>query len=177
MYSENKMASYADTALLMGAENRPPMLTKATYDHWKSRMVHYVLNRPNGRMLLQTLQHGPIVIPPVLEANGTSRERTYDEMSEAQKTEYDAAEKAINILLQAVPPEIYAVIHHYQTAKEMWDNLDILMRGTTLTKQERECQLYDEFDKFSYVKGETLSDYHWRFSLLLSKMYTYNIHL
>ena len=77
------MPSYADTALLMGAENHPPMLTKDTYNHWKSRMVHYVLNRPSGRMILQTLQHGPIAIPPVLEANGTSRERTYDEMSEA----------------------------------------------------------------------------------------------
>ncbi|GJY67817.1 hypothetical protein Tco_0470799 [Tanacetum coccineum] len=27
---------------------------------------------------------------------------------------------------------------------------------TSLSKQERECKLYDEFDKFSHVKGETL---------------------
>ncbi|GJV68204.1 integrase, catalytic region, zinc finger, CCHC-type containing protein [Tanacetum coccineum] len=30
------------------------------------------------------------------------------------------------------------------------------MQGTSLTKQERECKLYDEFDKFAYKKGETL---------------------
>ena len=166
------MTSFADTDLLMGAENRPPMLTKDMYDHWKSRMEHYVRNRSNGRMILHTLLHGPIPIPPFVEDNGTTRERTYEEMTDAQKNEADAAVKAINILLQAVPPEIYAVIHHHQTAKEMWDNLDILMRGTNLTQQERDCQLYDEFDKFSYVKGETLSDYHWRFCLLLCKMQT-----
>ncbi|GKF33828.1 hypothetical protein Tco_0107028, partial [Tanacetum coccineum] len=27
------------------------------------------------------------------------------------------------------------------------------MQGTSLTKQERECKLYDEFDKFTYKKG------------------------
>nr|GEU61182.1 hypothetical protein [Tanacetum cinerariifolium] len=30
------------------------------------------------------------------------------------------------------------------------------MQGTLLTKPERECKLYDEFDKFAYKKGETL---------------------
>ncbi|GKD61856.1 integrase, catalytic region, zinc finger, CCHC-type containing protein [Tanacetum coccineum] len=30
------------------------------------------------------------------------------------------------------------------------------MQGTSLTKLERECKLYDEFDKFAYKKGETL---------------------
>ncbi|GKB27703.1 retrovirus-related pol polyprotein from transposon TNT 1-94 [Tanacetum coccineum] len=30
------------------------------------------------------------------------------------------------------------------------------MQGTSLTKQERECKLYDEFFKFAYKKGETL---------------------
>ncbi|GKG41828.1 hypothetical protein Tco_0473579, partial [Tanacetum coccineum] len=32
------------------------------------------------------------------------------------------------------------------------------MQGTSLTKQERECKLYDEFDKFAYKKGESLRD-------------------
>ncbi|GKG19914.1 hypothetical protein Tco_0377013, partial [Tanacetum coccineum] len=27
-------------------------------------------------------------------------------------------------------------------------------------KQERECKLYDEFDKFTYKKGETLHEYY-----------------
>ncbi|GKE73139.1 hypothetical protein Tco_1535180 [Tanacetum coccineum] len=34
------------------------------------------------------------------------------------------------------------------------------MQGTSLTKQERECKLYDEFDKFTYKKGETLHEYY-----------------
>ncbi|GJT20236.1 retrovirus-related pol polyprotein from transposon TNT 1-94 [Tanacetum coccineum] len=51
------------------------------------------------------------------------------------------------------------------------------MQGTSLTKQERECKLYDEFDKFAYKKGETLRDFYLRFSLLLNDMNICNMKL
>nr|GFB78869.1 hypothetical protein [Tanacetum cinerariifolium] len=51
------------------------------------------------------------------------------------------------------------------------------MQGTSLTKQERECKLYDEFDKFAYRKGESLRDFYLRFSLLLNDMNIYNMKL
>nr|GEW34520.1 hypothetical protein [Tanacetum cinerariifolium] len=51
------------------------------------------------------------------------------------------------------------------------------MQGTSLTKQERECKLYDEFDKFTYRKGESLRDFYFRFSLLLNDMNIYNMKL
>ncbi|GJU42659.1 retrovirus-related pol polyprotein from transposon TNT 1-94 [Tanacetum coccineum] len=40
------------------------------------------------------------------------------------------------------------------------------MQGTSLTKQERECKLYDAFDKFSHIKGESLHQYYLRFTQL-----------
>ncbi|GJR81225.1 retrovirus-related pol polyprotein from transposon TNT 1-94 [Tanacetum coccineum] len=45
------------------------------------------------------------------------------------------------------------------------------------TKQERECKLYDEFDKFTYKKGETLHEYYLRFTLLLNDMNIYKMPL
>nr|GEV25231.1 hypothetical protein [Tanacetum cinerariifolium] len=51
------------------------------------------------------------------------------------------------------------------------------MQGTSLTKQEKECKLYDEFDKFTYKKGESLREFHLRFSLLLNDMNIYNMKL
>nr|GEZ47734.1 hypothetical protein [Tanacetum cinerariifolium] len=53
----------------------------------------------------------------------------------------------------------------------------MLMKGKPLTKQERECKLYDEFDKFAYRKGESLRDFYLRFSLLLNDMNIYNMKL
>nr|GEV09640.1 retrovirus-related Pol polyprotein from transposon TNT 1-94 [Tanacetum cinerariifolium] len=51
------------------------------------------------------------------------------------------------------------------------------MQGTSLTKQERECKLYDEFNKFAYKKGETLRKFYLIFSLLLNDMNIYNMKL
>nr|GEW91835.1 retrovirus-related Pol polyprotein from transposon TNT 1-94 [Tanacetum cinerariifolium] len=51
------------------------------------------------------------------------------------------------------------------------------MHGTSLTNKERECKLYDEFDKFTYKKGETLREFYLRFSLLLNDINIYNVKL
>nr|GEY47849.1 retrovirus-related Pol polyprotein from transposon TNT 1-94 [Tanacetum cinerariifolium] len=82
-----------------------------------------------------------------------------------------------NIILQALPSEIYALVSTHKVAKDLWERIQMLMQGTLLTKQERECKLYDAFDKFAYQKGETLRDFYLRFSLLLNDMNMYNMKL
>nr|GEV43547.1 retrovirus-related Pol polyprotein from transposon TNT 1-94 [Tanacetum cinerariifolium] len=72
---------------------------------------------------------------------------------------------------------VYALVSTHKVAKELWKMIQMLMQGTSLTKQERECKLYDEFDKFAYRKGETLRDFYLRFSLLLNDMNMYNMKL
>ncbi|GKB46499.1 hypothetical protein Tco_0897252 [Tanacetum coccineum] len=74
-------------------------------------------------------------------------------------------------------PEIYTLVSNHRIAKELWEIIKLLMQGTSLTKQERECKLYDEFNKFAYKKGETLRDFYLRFSLLLNDMNIYNVKL
>nr|GEY15589.1 hypothetical protein [Tanacetum cinerariifolium] len=73
-----------------------------------------------------------------------------------------------------LPPEVYALVSTHKVSKELWE---MLMQGTSLTTQERECKLYDEFDKFVYRKGDSLRDYYLRFSLLLNDMNIYNMKL
>ncbi|GJS99328.1 hypothetical protein Tco_0820498 [Tanacetum coccineum] len=65
----------------------------------------------------------------------------------------------------------------HRVAKDLWEKIKLLMQGTSLTKQERECKLYDEFDKFTYKKGETLHEYYLRFTLLLNDMNIYKMPL
>nr|GEY04742.1 putative RNA-directed DNA polymerase [Tanacetum cinerariifolium] len=76
-----------------------------------------------------------------------------------------------------LPPEVYALVSTHKVAKELWERIQMLMQGTYLTKQERECKLYDEFDKFAYRKGESLHDFCLRFSLLLNDINIYNMKL
>nr|GFA10286.1 hypothetical protein [Tanacetum cinerariifolium] len=144
------MTSLADKAILSGADNRPSMLEKDMYDFWKSRMELYMLNRQHGRMILESVEHGPLLWPTV-EEDGVTRVKKYSELSGAEAIQADCDVKATNIILQGLPLEFYAL--------------------------ERECKLYDEFDKFAYRKGETLRDFYLRFSLLLNDMNMYNMKL
>nr|GEY72035.1 hypothetical protein [Tanacetum cinerariifolium] len=170
------MASLADKAILSGADNRPPMLEKDMYDSWKSRMELYMLNRQHGRMILESVEQGPLIWPSV-EVEGVTRLKKYSELSAAEAIQADCDVKATNIILQGLPPEVYALVSTHKVAKELWERIQMLMQGTSLTKQERECKLYDAFDKFSYQKGETLRDFYLTFSLLLNDMNMYNMKL
>ncbi|GJX74116.1 hypothetical protein Tco_0312711 [Tanacetum coccineum] len=71
-----------------------------------------------------------------------------------------------NIILQGLPADIYSLVNHHRVAKDLWEKVQLLMQGTSLTKQERECKLYDAFDKFTHIKGESLHKYYLRFTQL-----------
>ncbi|GJZ60599.1 integrase, catalytic region, zinc finger, CCHC-type containing protein [Tanacetum coccineum] len=51
-----------------------------------------------------------------------------------------------------LPPDVYSLINHHQAAKDIWARVNLLMKDTKLSYQERECKLYNEFDKFTSVK-------------------------
>nr|GFA30073.1 hypothetical protein [Tanacetum cinerariifolium] len=105
------MTTLADKAILLGADNRPPMLEKDMYDSWKSRMELYMMNRQHGRMILESIKNDPLIWPSIEE------------------------------------------------------------------NRERECKLYDEFNKFAYKKRESLREFYLRFSLLLNDINIYNMKL
>ncbi|GJR43054.1 retrovirus-related pol polyprotein from transposon TNT 1-94 [Tanacetum coccineum] len=170
------MTSLADKSLLSGGDNKPPMLEKHLYDSWKSIMELYMMNRPHGRMILASVEKGPLVWPSITE-DGVTRLKEYVELTPAEAIQADCDIKAINIILQGLPTEIYALVSQHRVAKDLWEKIKLLMQGTSLTKQERECKLYDEFDKFTYKKGETLHEYYLRFTLLLNDMNIYKMPL
>nr|GEX31442.1 hypothetical protein [Tanacetum cinerariifolium] len=61
------MTTLANKAILSGADNRPPMLEKDMYDSWKSTMKLYMMNRQHRRMILESVQNGPLIWPMIAE--------------------------------------------------------------------------------------------------------------
>ncbi|GJT66576.1 hypothetical protein Tco_1018056 [Tanacetum coccineum] len=170
------MTTLADKSLLSGGDNKPLMLEKHLCNSWKSRMELYMMNRPHGRMILASVEKGPLVWPSIT-VDGVTRLKEYTELTPAEAIQADYDIKAINIILQGLPTEIYALVSQHRVAKDLWEKIKLLMQGTSLTKQERECKLYDEFDKFTYKKGESLHEYYLRFTLLLNDMNIYKMPL
>ncbi|GJT70162.1 hypothetical protein Tco_1029448 [Tanacetum coccineum] len=134
-------------AILLGADNRLPMLEKDMYDSWKSRIELYMMNRQHGQMILESVENGPLIWSTI-EENGVTRPRKYSKLSATDAIQADCDVKETNIILQGLPPEVYALVSNHRISKELWEIIQLLMQGTSLTKQERECKLYDEFDKF-----------------------------
>ncbi|GJS73137.1 hypothetical protein Tco_0705978 [Tanacetum coccineum] len=71
-----------------------------------------------------------------------------------------------------LPPDVYYLVNHHDVAKEILDRVKLLMQGTELSQQERECKLYNKFDRFTSAKGESLHEYYLRFSQLINDMHT-----
>nr|GEV18728.1 hypothetical protein [Tanacetum cinerariifolium] len=139
-------------------------------------MELYMLNRQHGQMILESVKSGPLLWPSI-EENGVTRLKKYSELSPTEAIQADYDVKATNIILQGLPSKVYALVSTHKVAKELWEMIQMLMQGMSLTKQEKEYKLYDEFDKFAYMKGESLRDYYLRFSLLLNDMNIYNTKL
>ncbi|GJS48857.1 hypothetical protein Tco_0598978 [Tanacetum coccineum] len=69
----------ADKVILSSADNCLPMLEKDMYDYWKSRMELYMMNRQHGRMILESVENGPLSWPTI-EENRVTRPRKYSEL-------------------------------------------------------------------------------------------------
>ncbi|GJS27855.1 hypothetical protein Tco_0488475 [Tanacetum coccineum] len=110
-------------------------------------MELYMQNRKHGRMILESVEDGPLIWPMIKE-NGMTKTKKYEELSATNKIQADCDLKATNIILQGLPSNVYSLVNHHRVAKDLWERVQLLMQGTLLTKQERECNLYDVNTKF-----------------------------
>ncbi|GJS42096.1 retrovirus-related pol polyprotein from transposon TNT 1-94 [Tanacetum coccineum] len=125
------------------------MLEKSMYDSWASRIRLSIKGKKHGRMMIDSIDNGPLVYPTI-EEDGQTRPKNYSELTEAQQLQDDCDVQEINIILHGLPPDVYALVNHQEAAKDIWDRVKLLMKGTKLSYQERECRLYNLFDKFAY---------------------------
>ncbi|GJT09056.1 hypothetical protein Tco_0843518 [Tanacetum coccineum] len=142
------MTTLAEQIIVAGAENRPPMLEKSMYDSWASRIRLFIKGKKHVRMMLDSIDNGSLVYPTV-EEDGQTRPKKYPELTKAQQLQDDCDVQATNIILHGLPPDVYALVNHQEAAKDIWDKVKLLMKGTELSYQERECRLYNLFDKFA----------------------------
>nr|GEX25289.1 hypothetical protein [Tanacetum cinerariifolium] len=96
-----------------GYDTRPPMLDRTDFASWQQRTER----------------------EPHL---GPEQPRVYSDLSPEEKDQYNADIRATNILLQGLPKEIYTLINHYTDAKDIWDNVKMLLEDSKLIKEDQE---------------------------------------
>nr|GEV64403.1 Gag-Pol polyprotein [Tanacetum cinerariifolium] len=148
------------------------MLDRIDFASWKQRIRLYCQGKENGVNILKSIDKGPYKIRIVRETLAKSTEgapqfgpeqsRVYFDLTSEEKDRYNADIRATNILLQGLPKDIYTFINHNTDANDIWDNVKMLLEGSELTKEDRESQLYDDFEHFRQHKGESIHDYYVR---------------
>nr|GEV90098.1 hypothetical protein [Tanacetum cinerariifolium] len=61
---------------------------------------------------------------------GPERTRVYYDLLPEEKERYNAYIRETNILFQGLPKDIYTLINHYTDAKDIWDNVKMLLEVT-----------------------------------------------
>ncbi|GJW43328.1 hypothetical protein Tco_0072127 [Tanacetum coccineum] len=159
------MLTLAENVIVARANNHPPMLDKIQYSSWASHMLLYIKGKEHGKLLVDSVFHGPFKYDTVGELGtkttpATIRDRRYDELTNAKKIHEACDIKATNIVLQGLPQDIYNLVNHHKEAKDIWDRVKLLIEGSEISLQERESNLYDGFDTFTSMPGETIHPYY-----------------
>nr|GEV18706.1 integrase, catalytic region, zinc finger, CCHC-type, peptidase aspartic, catalytic [Tanacetum cinerariifolium] len=174
------MANLSEDIQCAGSDTRPPMLDRTDFASWQQRIRLYCQGKENGVNILKSIDEGPYHLGTVRETlaentegtpqYGPERPRVYSDLNSEKKDRYNADIWVTNILLQELPKDIYTLINHYTDEKDKYDNVKMLLEGSELTKDDRESQLYDDFEHFRQHKGESIHDYYVRFAKLINDM-------
>ncbi|GJY97070.1 retrovirus-related pol polyprotein from transposon TNT 1-94 [Tanacetum coccineum] len=71
------MTTLAEHIIVAGAENRPLTLEKSMYYSWASHIRLFIKGKKHGRMMLDSIDNGPLVYPTV-EENGQTSKTLYE---------------------------------------------------------------------------------------------------
>ncbi|GKD65402.1 hypothetical protein Tco_1307510 [Tanacetum coccineum] len=123
------------------------------------------MGKDNAENILKSIDEGPFKMGKFRETLaegaphlGPERDRVFADLTPEENERFEADIRAMNILLQGLPKDIYTLINHYTDAKDIWDNVKMLLEGSELTKDERESQLYDEFEHFRQNKEKPFTN-------------------
>nr|GEU56112.1 hypothetical protein [Tanacetum cinerariifolium] len=103
LINQFKMTTLVEFMIIAGMDNHPPMLENLCMTLGK---VVWNITWRIGRMILNSVQNGPLIWPTVREADSTTRTKKYEELYATKKIQADCDCKATNIVLQGLPPDM-----------------------------------------------------------------------
>nr|GEV26762.1 hypothetical protein [Tanacetum cinerariifolium] len=122
-----KKKEYDQDIYVAGSENRPPMLNKDNYVPWSSRITRYARSRPNGKMIVDSIENGPYVrrmiatpIEPDLPVPvpESFHEQTDEELTETDIKRMDADDQVIQTIFLGLTEDVYDAVDSCETGKE-----------------------------------------------------------
>ncbi|GJR68237.1 hypothetical protein Tco_0014302 [Tanacetum coccineum] len=149
-----------------GTDNRPPMLVESDYESWKIRIERYIRGKTLGKLIWRSIQNGPTPHPQITVTEGqgedavqVTRDKRDEEFTEIENNKELADIQATNILSQGLPRHVFNILNQTRTGKEIWDNVELLMKGLGKSLQQQKEELFDEYERFRAIGNELTHDY------------------
>nr|GEW09934.1 hypothetical protein [Tanacetum cinerariifolium] len=97
--------------------------------------------RQHGRMILESVEQGPLLWPTVKE-DGVTRVKKYSELSAAEAIQADCDVKVTNIILQGLPLEVYALGDDpIDAINHMMSFLTVVVTSSAPNQEEARCRM------------------------------------
>ncbi|GJY22175.1 hypothetical protein Tco_0394741 [Tanacetum coccineum] len=111
------MANLSEDIQSAGFDTRPPMLDRSNFKSWQQHIRLYFMGKDNGENIIKSIDEGPFKMGKFRETLaegalhlGPERDRVFADLTPEEKDRYKAGIRAMNILLQGLPKDIYTLI-------------------------------------------------------------------
>ena len=115
------------------------------------------------------IKNGPL-IPTKATENGTEVRKEPNEFNVDDFKKMEKNAKAKKLLYFGLGPNEYTRISKYESAKDIWDALQVAHEGTNQVKQPRIELLMRQFELFEMGDRETVMDMYTRFTHITNEL-------
>ncbi|KAJ9556103.1 hypothetical protein OSB04_010717 [Centaurea solstitialis] len=130
-------------ALAIGSDTKPPVLFRGDYNMWRDRFLDFIDRQDLGEYIRLSLKEGP---------------KVFTEEKPAQP-DSDPPVAAHTVLK-----------NHNSTGKEMWDQIEKQMLGTSVGTQMKVTNIIKRYEQFKARDEEKLDETYERFCNLLNEL-------
>ncbi|KAJ9546459.1 hypothetical protein OSB04_019002 [Centaurea solstitialis] len=148
--------------------SKVPMLKPNEFDMWKIRIRQYMLLTDYG--MWEVVENGPGVDEAAAEGGARPPPR-----SDADRKSRQTEMKALSTLLLAIPNEYQHQFSTYTDAKSLWTALEKRFSGTKSTKRNQKAILKQQYENFTSLKNESMTQTFDRFNKLIGELATVDV--
>ncbi|KAJ9546591.1 hypothetical protein OSB04_019134 [Centaurea solstitialis] len=148
--------------------SKVPMLKPNEFDMWKIRIRQYMFLTDYG--MWEVVENGPGVDEAVAEGGARPPPR-----SDADRKRRQTEMKALSTLLLAIPNEYQHQFSTYTDAKSLWTALEKRFSGTKSTKRNQKAILKQQYENFTSLKNESMTQTFDRFNKLIGELATVDV--
>ncbi|KAJ9566854.1 hypothetical protein OSB04_002820 [Centaurea solstitialis] len=176
---QNLFVMTTKEALAIGSDTKPPVLFRGDYNMWRDRFLDFIDRQDLGEYIRLSLKEGPKVFTEEKPAQPDSDPpvaahtiiKKFEDMTVQEKNRHKADKLAKSFMLLGLPNDIYFTIDsHNSTGKEMWDQIEKQMLGTSVGIQMKVTNIIKRYEQFKAREDEKLDDTYERFCNLLNEL-------